>query len=58
MDPRKESMGIGGMGEVWNRKYEPGPIRIASILLIYARMASQKRALLIGWIDVASDLEL
>ena len=30
--------------EVWNRKYERGPIRIDSILSIHARMASQERA--------------
>ena len=32
------------MDEVWNRKYERGPIRIDSILSIHARMASQERA--------------
>jgi hypothetical protein len=39
------------MDEVWNRKYERGPIRIDSILSIYARMAPQERAVHIGWID-------
>ena len=37
----KRKYGVGGMDEVWNRKYERGPIRIASILSIYARMASK-----------------
>ena len=43
------------MDEVWNRKYERGPIRIDSILSIYARMAPQERAVHIGWIDAVSD---
>ena len=30
--------------KVWNRRYERGPIRIHSILSIYARMAPQERA--------------
>ena len=46
------------MDEVWNRKYERGPIRIDSILSIYARMTFQERAVHIGWIDVVSDLKL
>ena len=54
----KRKYGVGGMDEVWNRKYERGPIRIDSILSIHARMAPQERALHIGWINVASDLEL
>ena len=44
--------------KVWNRRYERGPIRIDSILSIYARMAPQERAMHIGWIDVVPDLEL
>ena len=54
----KRKYGVGSMDEVWSRRYELGPIRIASILSICARKASQERALHIGWIDVASDLEL
>ena len=46
------------MDEVWNRKYERGPIRIDLIISIYARMAPQERAVQIGWIYVVSDLEL
>ena len=30
--------------KVWKRKYERGPIRIDSIISIYARMAPQERA--------------
>ena len=46
------------MDEVWNRKYERGPIRIDSILSIYARMEPQEREVHTGWIDVVPDLEL
>ena len=45
----KRKYGVGGMDEVWNRKYERGPIRIASILSIYARMASQGCTGLQSW---------
>ena len=54
------------MDKVWNQRYERGPIRIDSILSIYARMEPQERAVHIGWIrgiplgwiDVVPDLEL
>ena len=50
----KTKVWVGGMDQVWNRKYERGPIRVDSILSIYASMASQKLA---GEKPV-SDLEL
>ena len=55
MDPRNKSMGSEGMDEVWNRKYEPGPIRVGDrfdpIDIQYARIpvAPQERTGLQSW---------
>ena len=58
MDLQNTKYGKVRTVKVWNRRYERGPIRIDSILSVYARMAPQERAVHIGWIDVVSDLEL
>ena len=58
MDLQNTKYGKVRTAKVWNRRYERGPIRIDSILSVYARMAPQERAVHIGWIDVVSDLEL
>ena len=58
----KRKYWVGGMDEVWNQKYEQGPIRdpaVDSILSIYARMATQEHAGRPGRIaKLVSDLEI